>query len=204
MATINIDDLPSNSNKSKASNDISQGRRMEKVVQGRTRKPSTSRRIRDIFIGEDIENVGDYLVFDIIVPGIKSLIVDSIINTTEAIFGTGSRRKRPINEQTSYSAYYKSSTTQQRPGYTRASVRDQYSYNDIIVDTRGEAELILDQLLEAIDTYGSVSIGDLYDACGITGEFTDYNYGWFNLRNASVRRVRDGYILDLPQPRSLK
>lgn len=203
MATINIDDLPSNSNKSKASNDISQGRRMEKVVQGRTRKPSTSRRIRDIFIGEDIENVGDYLFFDIIVPGIKSLIVDSIINTTEAIFGTGSRRKRPVNEQTSYSAYYKSSTTQQRP---RASVRDRYSYDEIVLETRGEAELILDQLLEAIDTYGFVSIGDLYDASGITraGEFTDYNYGWFNLRNASVRRVRDGYILDLPQPKSLK
>ena len=68
-----------------------------------------------------------------------------------------------------------------------------------VFDTRKEAEEVLDRMDDLIDTYGVVSVADLYDLVGISGNYTDNKYGWTNLRNADVQRVRDGYLLKLPK-----
>ena len=52
---------------------------------------------------------------------------------------------------------------------------------------------------ELIATYGLVSVADLYDLVGIAGSYTDNKYGWTDIRNASVVRVRDGYVIKLPR-----
>ena len=53
---------------------------------------------------------------------------------------------------------------------------------------------------ELISTYGIVSVADLYDLVGITGgSYTDNKYGWTNVHNASVIRVRDGYMIKMPK-----
>ena len=52
---------------------------------------------------------------------------------------------------------------------------------------------------ELIDTYSMVSVADLYDLIGVTGNYTDNKYGWTNIRNAEVVRVREGYLLKLPK-----
>jgi hypothetical protein len=44
-----------------------------------------------------------------------------------------------------------------------------------------------------------VSVADLYDLVGVTGNYTDNKYGWTDIRSASVIRVRDGYMLKLPK-----
>ena len=49
-----------------------------------------------------------------------------------------------------------------------------------------------------------VSVMDLYDLVGITGQYTDNKYGWTNLRNAEPVRTRDGYMLKLPRAIPLK
>ena len=77
--------------------------------------------------------------------------------------------------------------------------RTGYNYDDIILETRGEAEEVLERMEELIETYGIVSVADLYDLVGITGNYTDNKYGWTNIRNAEPVRVRDGYMLKLPK-----
>ena len=58
---------------------------------------------------------------------------------------------------------------------------------------------------DVIETYGMVSVMDLYDLVGISGQYTDNNYGWKNLRNAEPIRTRDGeYMLKLPKAIPLK
>ena len=54
---------------------------------------------------------------------------------------------------------------------------------------------------DLLDQYKLVSVADLYDLVGISGDYTDNKYGWTNLRNARVERLRyeDGYILKLPK-----
>lgn len=50
-----------------------------------------------------------------------------------------------------------------------------------------------------ISVYGMVSVADLYDLIGVTGNYTDNKYGWTDIRSASVVRVRDGYIVKMPK-----
>ena len=54
---------------------------------------------------------------------------------------------------------------------------------------------------ELIDAYGLVRVADLKDLVGISGPYTDNKYGWTNIRNAEIVRVRDGgYWIKMPRP----
>lgn len=86
---------------------------------------------------------------------------------------------------------------------TRAACRKSpaFSSKDILIESRREADMILDQMEAVINTYGMVSVADLYDLCGLTSpHYKDTKYGWTDISNAKVVRVREGYILDLPNP----
>ena len=68
-----------------------------------------------------------------------------------------------------------------------------------MLDNRGEAEEVLSRMDELIAAYGLVSVADLYDLVGITGDYTDNKYGWTDIRNASVVRVKNGYMIKMPK-----
>lgn len=76
--------------------------------------------------------------------------------------------------------------------------------DDIILESRVEAEDVISRMKEIIETYGFVRVTDLYDLVGITGDYTDNKYGWTNIRGAEPVRVRDGYMLKLPKAVPLK
>ena len=61
------------------------------------------------------------------------------------------------------------------------------------------AEDVLERMDELIATYQVVSVADFYDLVGVSGNYTDNKYGWTDIRNASVIRVRDGYMIKLPK-----
>ena len=52
---------------------------------------------------------------------------------------------------------------------------------------------------ELVESYGVVRVADLYDLVGLTGNFTDNKYGWTNVKNAQIVRVRDGYMIKMPR-----
>ena len=60
-------------------------------------------------------------------------------------------------------------------------------------------EEVLSQMDNIIETYRMASVADLFDLVGESCNFTDQKYGWTNLRNAEVVRVRDGYMIKLPK-----
>ena len=83
------------------------------------------------------------------------------------------------------------------------SKADEYSRTDeIIIASRGEAEEIIDKMNEIIVNYDVVSVADLYEMIGYDkkSRYTDFNYGWSDLRGAKAVRVPDGFLLDLPRP----
>ena len=86
-----------------------------------------------------------------------------------------------------------------RRSYDYVSSDSLLYYDDIILDTRREAEEVLDRMQDLIDNYGMVSVADLYDLVGINGSYTDNKYGWTHLRSADVQHVREGYLLKLPK-----
>lgn len=93
----------------------------------------------------------------------------------------------------------KQASTRHMSPRTQKHRKTPQSYNNIIFDSREDAEDVLDGLQQILDKYNNVSIGDFNDITGIIGSFTDHKYGWKDLSGASVTRSLDGYVLNLPR-----
>jgi hypothetical protein len=77
--------------------------------------------------------------------------------------------------------------------------RRNHDFAEIIIPDRGEAEEVIDRLVDLIDRFGVATVSDLYELVGITANYSDEKWGWFNLASARAIRTRDGYMLDLPR-----
>lgn len=192
-----MQDYKPNSNKYKSEQRKEREKRAEKIVQGnvRRKKKSEVSRLKDLLISEDIEDVKSYIVMDVVVPTIKNTIAD-VVNMF--LFGDTSKRNKNRNT-VSYSSY----SSSRSGNNNRRVVSNRYNFDDYYFDSRGEAEEVLDRMDELIDSYGAVTVGDFYDMIGITGKYTDNNYGWTNISRASVQRTRDGYSIDLPRVKAI-
>lgn len=174
-------------------------KKIEKVVQGevRSKKKSGLQKITDAFVPDDVANVKSYIIEDIVVPAAKEILLDSV----KAILGINGKNgnKQTPASRVSYRQYYNNDSRRNYSSGGNRS-RNSYDFDDIIIDNRGEAEEVLDRMEEIIATYGLVSVADFYELVGVPSNYTDNNYGWSNLRNAYVDRLRDGgYIIKLPR-----
>lgn len=182
-------------------------KKVEKVTTGivKTKKKSEISKFTDIFVAEDMRTVKDYLVQDILIPAAKKLI-DSVVSDGihMLLYGDARRGKNGSSNasRVSYGSFYEN--RDRASSNDNARTRNGYNYDDIVVETRGEAEEVLDRMDELVETYGHVSVADLYDLVGKTCQYTDNNYGWTNVRNAEPIRVRDGYLLKFPKVTPLK
>lgn len=77
---------------------------------------------------------------------------------------------------------------------------------ELIYETRDDAEKVLNGMSEIIDNYGFVTVADLYDISGLPGAYyTDSIIGWKgSIKESTIKKVRDGYVIDLPKPEVLK
>ena len=193
-----MEEYKSNSHKSRErkSEPVTE-KKVEKIISGsaKSKKKSGLQKITNVFVPEDVDDVKSYIFEDIVVPAVKDIILDAV----RAFLGVNgnSRRKSSSASKISYRKYYDDRERRDRESSNRT--RTGYEYDDIILDNRGEAEDVLSRMDELIDTYGVVSVADFYDLVGITGNYTDNKYGWSDIRNASVVRVREGYMIKLPK-----
>lgn len=179
-------------------------KKVEKVVSGsvKVKKKNGVTKFADNFISEDIHNVKSYVITDVLIPSVKRAISEMVTNGIDMILygSTGGRSKRSSADRVSYRNYYDRRDDDRYRDRDRDRVRTSaYSFDDIVLDSRGEAEEVLARMDELIDQYGIVSVADLYDLVGVTGNYTDNKYGWTNIHNAEPIRVRDGYMLRLPK-----
>lgn len=186
----------------KEQEELAEERRVSKIVQGnvKVKKKNDIRRFTDGLISEDAQTIKSYIIMDILIPTFKNTILDIITGTAEKIFGDDRRgRRRSTVDRVSYINY--SDRYRERDTRSNDSVRrSACDFDDIVVDSRGEAEEVLAQLDAMIETYRVARVSDLYDLVGVTGPHTANRYGWTNLRNAEAVRLRDGgYLLKLPR-----
>lgn len=203
-------DLPSNSNKSKK---VDKKPKIEPVVKGevKIKKPSIASRVKDNATGDDARSVGEYIIFDVLLPAGKRAVADSVSQGIEMLLFGRTRPRTSANHHpaTRYTSYSRPSYANEPP-YPRdrnpRRYRDEagYNFNDIILEDMVEAEMVLDRLTDLIDDYGSATVGDLYDLVGVTRNgYTDRAMGWTTIGGSTVRAVRDGYVLILPRPERL-
>lgn len=178
---------------------IEEKKKVEKVVVGqvKTKKKNRFNQMIGNLVSDDARDIKSYLFSDIVIPTIKKAITE----TVDMILYGGSRNRKSNISRVSYRSYYDEPRSRD---ISDSRALTMYNYDDIILESRGEAEEVLSQMNDLIDTYKIASVADLYDLVGLTGNYTDNKYGWTNLRNAEVVRARDGYMLKLPKALPLK
>lgn len=207
------DDFPSNSNKTREEKKrpAEPAKRVERVVAGEVtrRKTPLGKRFMNVFFGGDARSAWDFVTWDVLVPAIRETIADVFIQGVEqTIIGGRSRGRsrggyRGSGGRTDYNRMSRRDDPRDRPQMSSRG-RARHDFDEIILDTRHEAEDVIDQLFELISKYNSVTVADLYDMVGISGNFVDDKWGWTDLRGAGVTRLtRGGYLLDLPRPEHL-
>ena len=195
-----MNEYQGNSHKSKeeASREVAPAKKVQQVAAGKPRRINEVRKLADAFITEDVHSVKDYIIQEVLLPAAKKAISEMVSSGIDMLlYGEAKSKNRSRYEsRVSYTNYYVREPDYDRGTRTRSRGDD---YDDIILDTRREAEEVLDRMQDLIDNYGMVSVADLYDLVGINGSYTDNKYGWTHLRSADVQRVRDGYLLKLPK-----
>ena len=175
-------------------------KKVEKVISGtaKSKKKNEIQKFADVFISEDVNNVKSYILLDVLIPAIKKAVSDIVTNGINMIlYGESEKtKKNSTSSKISYRSYY---DNDRKYSYNSSAVKRGYSYDDIILDNRGEAEDVLARIDELVATYGIASVADLYDLVGISGNYTDNKYGWTDVRSATVVRTRDGYLIKLPK-----
>ena len=202
-----MEEYKPNSNKLKAEqkeNNKLEERKVEKIIKGniKTKQKSKFSKLTEEFISEDAKNVKSYVFGEVFIPAIKKLISEIVTDGIDIIlYGESKRGKRgnSIADRVSYRSYYDRDRDRDNRISRSESIYGGYSYKDISFDNRADAEDVLERMDELMSTYGLVRVADLYDLVGITGNYTDNKYGWTNIRNAEIVRVRDGYIIKLPR-----
>lgn len=180
---------------------------LEKVVSGEViqKKKGFGSKLKETFGGDDARSVGSYIFFDVIIPAAKAMLADAASQGAERLlFGDSRGRSRVSGGRgagyTSYSRMYGRDNDRSSRRELSSRARATHDFDEIILQERGEAEEVLDQLTNLVDDYGHAKISDLYELVGITGSYIDDKWGWNDLSRASTSRVRQGYLLDLPKP----
>lgn len=212
-----MDDLPGNTRRARTGPPKDQPK-VEKVVVGEVilRKKPVSRRILDTFFGGDPNGVMSFVIMDVVVPAVRDVIVEAFSNGIERMVYGESRapsRRGPYASQSrsNYVQYNRYSSPQRVSGYAREEHRElsrrsraTHNTDEIVFQTRAEAQEVLNRMFDLITEYEQVTVSDLYSMVDITGNYTDESYGWTDIRGTTIVKVRGGYILDLPSAESLK
>ena len=67
-------------------------------------------------------------------------------------------------------------------------------------DSRSEAENVLNQIIEVLETYEVVTVSDVLHIVGQSSEHRDDVYGWITSNRFNVYKTDNGYRLSLPKP----
>lgn len=217
MAQIDIPVLPSNSHKAKveAIKEAHEEKKEVKaapipVVTGKVirKEQSKARKAWIRFVGEDLPDVKDHFLDDVLFPALRNMIFDGFTDGLSMLLFHEVTRGRSKNEKRNYSSYSysgrgRSRDRDRRDDYYDEEDRKKPSIDDVILESRQDAENVLEDLRDYIEDYDQVSVAYYYGLCDVTPDYTDESWGWDSLKTASVTHARGGYRINLPRPKPL-
>jgi len=186
---LNLSKLPSNNLTTPDKKEVS-------IVKGKVRTKKGGG------LARDVRNIGNSLFEDIVLPAIKSAVVDFFSNGVSMVmFGEDSRSNR--GRQQSYNRMYR-----ERPSRSnrRTQKRERYVeeveevFENVYFQHRDDAEHVLGRMMERIAEYGMVKVGDLNSLAGLATNYTHESWGWDDLSGSRVIFQRDGYVITFPAP----
>lgn len=209
MSEINVNSLEPNSYKYKEEkakkSKISPIITKDQIVS--TKKP-LSKKIFDTFLMDDSKDIKTWLMYDVLIPGVKNTVLDIL---SMMFFGefysrsksSGSKNRRD-DRRDDYRSYYRSSNERSKNRRDdRYDSDDRIDFRNIILRNRENAEDLVDEMRKKIKNDGSASVADLLDLIDASSRYTDNNYGWDDERDIGIRRVSSGYLIDIAEPKYL-
>ena len=182
--TRGLEDIaPNNSDKAARSKNIDPDQprkasdeppKMKPIVKGPVvqKKPTFMSKFKDSFLGEG-DNVGEFIVYDILIPAFRNTISDMGFGLVEMFFGRGSNcggyNDRVIirDRGRSYVSYNDISRDRGRGrddwrDFDRSD-RARHDFRNIIYTSRGEAEDVLSHLVDLTIEYGEATVAAFYE-----------------------------------------
>lgn len=186
------------------------------------KKQSAWSKFTETFIKEDLPDVGDYILWDIIVPTIARTINDIICGASNRIF-LGSGYSQPNNiyrsqgvtyvKRTDYGAQSRTTTTQTRSAQRNSAQRTterrpSFNASDVRFNFQEGANDVLSAMVDYLEVYPSLTVNEFFELADAgTPPYTAENWGWTrdDINNAVVLgNIHEGYFIKLPNPRYIK
>lgn len=169
---------------------------LKPIATGKHIEKSGLRKKIDSMFVRDVHDVCDHVWHEKFLPSLISAaesLVESLLLGDEV-----AKRSRTLSDKVSYRSYYDSRDRRDdRDRYSYS--RDRYEFAEVYLDSRAEADQILDRMDEIIRDRGFVTVAHMCQLADVPSRSTDNNWGWDSIRSARVVSTRDGYLLDMPR-----
>jgi hypothetical protein len=201
-------DYQGNSHKLREAKEVREDKVVTQIVTSEVivTPPGLGKRIKGIFFGGEFKDARGYVIADVLLPAARNTLLDMIIKGSErAILGVSAaaRGRQPeMRSRVQYGSMYNrpyqggAMLPNQPP---RPIVRTNYRESpSFLITDRGEANDILERMVDIVDKYDVASLADLLVMLGQPVSAIDHKWGWTLLNGAEVRQVRSGYMLEMP------
>lgn len=204
-----MEEYPPNSDKSKTP--LRAEKRVERVTSSepKRRKRPLRKQLSETFVAGSPRSALQYVMAEVLVPAARDMISEMFTSgINNLIYGDRGRRRGSVPPQagpTGYISYNRvaGGPTSKPPQALSQKARARHDFDEIVLSSRTEAEEVVDRLFDLVSRYDYASVADLYELVGFAGAHTDNKWGWTDLHGAGVTRIREGYLLDLPEPQPL-
>ena len=196
--------------------DISEAREVKKVAtRGKAEfaKPNLLKRLKNTFFPEDWNEVKNDVLEDVVVPLVRDGMLNTLVSAVTMIFGGnpryygGYRSYNNISKASWRQPDRYDNTPYDRYGYRRddrgsADYRSTRSYRDVELTNYQDMLDVISELYSTLEEYNMVRVSDYFSAAGLSGEFTDNQWGWYDLppRITPIRTLGGKWTIDLPRP----
>lgn len=181
------------------------------------RKKTFGRRVHELFLGGGEESGGvlKYLFQDVLVPAVRDLVVDFVVQGVErSVYGQSrstprtrsSTGFRTTSQPRTHISYDQQSTMMRSrlsgpPTPQRRSIASpQMEVDDILVKHHVDAEVIVDGLNDLLEEYGQATVANLKELLNESAVPTDHKWGWDADAAFGIQRVTGGFVIVLPKP----
>lgn len=183
-------------------------KKVKRVVPQGAAKPAgrpASRRFFDFVFAESPKDLGRRVVTNTIVPRLKAAGEEAVNSFLHGmLWGGNSAPPSNLVQGTVLRAggvNYNAISNGTSPTLQAiAATSSPGPYQDVVVPSQEFAQALLAQMFDLYNQYRVVTVGDLYEAAGLTSDAQHEALGWYSLDGSKITKERDGYRVSLPRP----
>lgn len=172
------------------------------------KKKTIGERIAQSFLATDKEEIREHVLFDWLVPGIKTVIEDLVhMILYGGDLGRGGRSRRESGDGKIRKIPYDSMFDDPRRRTDQFISQRGSRRPELIFTRKIDAQQVKAGMADYIEDYGKITLKQFYNLVfevtegdiDVPTSWAQERYGWFDASDVKVVSVRGGYLLDVPK-----